>query len=211
MSAHGSAGGSAPGADQSEEIAGLRDNVSMLTQQVSQLALLISGMARKKEESSAAEVGDADRASEDIAAASAGRVGTPQAGSAQDGTYLREPFGESGPEGRHSGEAGGYVPQEVRVAAAHQGGFSNTTGGGVAAGYAGGFGVPAMGAGYQSVKYSSPPFDGKAKNFKSWLQDFCLVANGANLLDHLQEGAVEIPVNSGQSKHSLCQRYSGYK
>ena len=95
----------------------------------------------------------------------------------------------------------------MRVAAAHQGGFSSTTGGGVAAGYAGGFGVPAMGAGYQSVKYSSPPFDGKAKNFKSWLQDFCLVANGANLLDHLQEGTVEVPVNSGQSKHSLCQQY----
>ena len=33
------------------------------------------------------------------------------------------------------------------------------------------------------------------------------MANGANLLDHLQEGTVEIPVNSGQSKHSLCQQY----
>ena len=33
------------------------------------------------------------------------------------------------------------------------------------------------------------------------------MANGANLLDHLQEGTVEVPVNSGQSKHSLCQQY----
>ena len=89
--------------------------------------LLVSDLVRKKEEASDAGIGDAGRASEDIAAAPVGHGGAPQNGSAQEGTYLREPFGESGPEGRHSGEAGGYVPQEVRVAAAHQGGFSSTT------------------------------------------------------------------------------------
>ena len=127
------------------------------------MMLLVSDLARKKEEASDAGIGDAGRASEDIAAASAGRVGAPQTRSAQDDTYLREHFGESDPEGRHSGEAGGDVPKEVGVAAAHQGGFRSTTGGGVAAGYAGGVGIPAVRAGYQSVKYSSPPFGGKAK------------------------------------------------
>ena len=57
------------------------------------------------------------------------------------------------------------------------------------------------------MKYAWPPFDGKAKNFQPGLQDFYLVAIGANLLDHLQEGAVEIPVNSGRIKSSLCQQY----
>ena len=77
MSAHGSAGGSVPGADQSEEIADLRNTLKTLAQQMSQLMLLIGDMARKKEESSDAGVGDAGRASEDIAAASADRVGSP--------------------------------------------------------------------------------------------------------------------------------------
>ena len=157
--------GAGTGMQQTAEIVSLREDVSSLSAQLGQLTMLVSELVRKKEEpsdagigaaGSVAGVGDADRGSEDLAAAdSASLGGAPQVGSAQDETYLRNSFRESGPDGRHSGEAGNYVPHQVRVAAAHQGGFGGTAAGGAAAGYAGGFGVPIVGAAYQSVKIHS--------------------------------------------------------
>ena len=94
MSARESAGGSASGAEQSEEIADLGNTVSTRTADESADAA-DRRLGTQEEESSDAEGGDAGRASEDIAAASAGRVGAPQTRSAQDDTYLREHFGES--------------------------------------------------------------------------------------------------------------------
>ncbi|CAM9528247.1 unnamed protein product, partial [Ectocarpus fasciculatus] len=62
--------------------------------------------------------------------------------------------------------------------------------------------------GYQSVRYTSPPFSGKGKDFNRWLEDFTLAANAANLMEQFEEsGGEEIPVNSGKSKSSLSQQY----
>lgn len=190
-------GGPSEGDQSSAELTRLKADVGSLAEQISRLTLLVGELTRKEEEPSDARGSDAGRSDprESAAAASAEvQEGASQTGSAQDDTYLRERFGASGPEGRHSGEARGYVPQEVRVAASHNpGGLSSSIGGGAAAGFAGGIGIPVGSAGYQSVRYSSPPFEGKAKIFISWLQDFCLVANGANLLDHLRRGQWRSP------------------
>ncbi|CAB1099568.1 unnamed protein product [Ectocarpus sp. CCAP 1310/34] len=133
--------------------------------------------------------------------------GAPWTGSAQDGRYLREPVRESGPSGRHSGEAGGFVPQEVRVAAAHNQDYSSAMeDGNAAVGF--GYGATTLATGYQSVRYTSPPFSGKSKDFNEWLNDFRMAANGANLLEQFEESeSLEIPVNSGTSKFSLSQQY----
>ncbi|CAB1103996.1 unnamed protein product [Ectocarpus sp. CCAP 1310/34] len=71
--------------------------------------------ASKKEEPAGTMEGAADRgdARESAAAESTNAEGgAPWTGSVQDGRYLREPVRESDPSGRHSGEAGGFVPQE---------------------------------------------------------------------------------------------------
>ena len=168
------------------EIEGLKENVGNIAGQVSQLMLMMEALMRKQEESSGTVEGAASRgnARESAAAAPADAPeGAPQGGSARDETYPREPVRASGPQGRQSGEAGGYDPREVRVAAAHnQGGFGSTIGSGAATAGVG-FGVPAaVGAGYQSVRYTAPTFDGKAKNFRSWSEDLHMAANGANLI-----------------------------
>ncbi|CAB1099240.1 unnamed protein product [Ectocarpus sp. CCAP 1310/34] len=133
--------------------------------------------------------------------------GAPWTGSAQDGRYLREPVRESGPSRRHSGEAGGFVPQEVRVAAAHSQGYSSAMGdGGAAVGF--GYGATTPATGYQSVRYTSPPFSGKSKYLNEWLIDFRMAANGSNLLEQFEESeSLEILVNSGKSKFSLSQQH----
>ena len=162
-------GESLEGDQNSVELASLKADVGSMSDQINKLTMMMAELVSKKEESSGTEESAADRgdAKESAAAGSAGAQGgaPQQIGSARDETYLRESSRESGPEGRHSGEAGGFVPREVSVAAAHnQGGFGSTIGSGAAAGFGGVFGVPAVGAGYQSVRYASPPFDGKAKN-----------------------------------------------
>ncbi|CAB1103183.1 unnamed protein product [Ectocarpus sp. CCAP 1310/34] len=100
-----------------EELVALRTQVSLLTDQMSQLMSLVEDImkASKKEEPAGTMEGAADRgdARESAAAESTNAEGgAPWTGSAQDGRYLREPVRESGPSGRHSGEAGGFVPQE---------------------------------------------------------------------------------------------------
>ncbi|CAB1106578.1 unnamed protein product [Ectocarpus sp. CCAP 1310/34] len=158
--------------------------------------------ATKNEEPAGTMQGAADRgdAKESAAAESTNAEGgVPWTGSAQDGRYLREPVRESGPSGRHSGEAGDFVAQEVRVAAARNQDCSSAMGdGGAAVGFGYGATTPAMG--YQSVRYTSPPFSEKSKDFNEWLNDFRMAANGANLLERFEEsGSLEIPVNSGSS------------
>ncbi|CAB1112606.1 unnamed protein product [Ectocarpus sp. CCAP 1310/34] len=118
---------------------------------MSQLMSLVEDTmkASKREEPAGTMEGAADRGdARESAAAESTNVegGAPWTENAQDGRYLREPVRDSGPSGRHSGEAGGFVRQEVRVAAAHN-------------------------QGYQSVRYSSPPFSGKWKDFNEWLND----------------------------------------
>ncbi|CAB1107644.1 unnamed protein product [Ectocarpus sp. CCAP 1310/34] len=199
-----------------EELVTLRTQVSSLTDQMSQLMSLVEDAmkASKKEEPAGTMEGAADcgDARESAAAESTNAEGgAPWTGSAQDGRYLREPIRESGPSGRHSGEAGalspkrGFVPQEVRVAAAHNQDNSSAMGdGGVGFGY----GATTPATGYQSVRYTSPPFSGKSKDFNEWRNDFRMAANGANLLEQFEEsGSLEIPVNSGKSKFSLSQQY----
>ncbi|CAB1111335.1 unnamed protein product [Ectocarpus sp. CCAP 1310/34] len=186
-----------------EELVALRTQVSSLTDQMSQLRSLVEDTmkASKKEEPARTMEGAADcgDARESAAAESTNAEGgAPWTGSAQDGRYLREPVRESGPSGRHSGEAGGFVPQEVRVAAAHNQDYSSAMGDG-AVGFGHGATTPATG--YQSVRYTSPPLSGKSKDFNEWLNDFRMAANGANLLERFEEsGSLEIPVNSGRSK-----------
>ncbi|CAB1114294.1 unnamed protein product [Ectocarpus sp. CCAP 1310/34] len=195
-----------------EELVALRTQVSSLTDQMSQLMSLVEDTmkASKKEEPAGTMEGAADRgdARESAAAESTNAEGgAPWTGSAQDGGYLREPVRESGPSGRHSSEAGGFVPQEVRVAAAHNQDYSSAMGdGGAAVGF--GYGATTPATGYQSVRYTSPPFNGKSKDFNEWLNDFRMAANGANLLEQFEEsGSLEIPVNSGKSRFSLSQQY----
>jgi len=196
-----------------EEVAELRREVRELAQQMSQFMLLAqtSMQPRTREEPAGTMEGVADRGgATESAAARAARVqeGAPRPGSARDDEYPREHFRESGPSGRHSGEAGGFDPREVRVAAAHnQGGYSSSMeGGGTAVGFGYGATTPAMG--YQSARYTSPSFSGKAKDFTRWLEDFILAANAANLMEQFEEsGVVEIPVNSGKSKYVLSQQY----
>ncbi|CAB1107212.1 unnamed protein product [Ectocarpus sp. CCAP 1310/34] len=78
--------------------------------------------------------------------------------------------------------------------------------GGAAVGF--GYGATTTATGYQRVRYTSPPFSGKSKDFNEWLNDFRMAANGANLLEQFEEsGSLEIPVNSGKSKFSLSQQY----
>ncbi|CAB1099899.1 unnamed protein product [Ectocarpus sp. CCAP 1310/34] len=78
--------------------------------------------------------------------------------------------------------------------------------GGAAVGFGYGATTPAMG--YQSVRYTSPPFSGKSKDFNEWLNDFRMAANRANLLEQFEESrSLEIPVNSGKSKFSLSQQH----
>ncbi|CAB1106669.1 unnamed protein product [Ectocarpus sp. CCAP 1310/34] len=113
-----------------EELVALRTRVSSLTDQMSQLMSLVEDTmkASKKEEPAGTMEGAADRgdARESAAVESTNaKGGEPWTGSVQDGRYLREPVRESGPSGRHSGEAGGFVPQEVRVAAAHNQNYSS--------------------------------------------------------------------------------------
>ncbi|CAB1099180.1 unnamed protein product [Ectocarpus sp. CCAP 1310/34] len=179
---------------------------------MSQLMSLVEDTMRasKKEEPAGTMEGAADRgdARESAAAESTNAEGgAPWTGSAQDGRYLPEPVRESGPSGRHSDEAGGSVPQEVRVADAHNQGYSTAMGGGGAAvGF--GYGATNPATGYQSVRYTSPPFRGKSKDSNEWLYDFRMEANGANLLEQFEEsGSLEIPVNSGKSTFSLSQQY----
>ncbi|CAB1109284.1 unnamed protein product [Ectocarpus sp. CCAP 1310/34] len=59
--------------------------------------------------------------------------------------------------------------------------------------------------GYQSVKYTAPTFSGDAKSFSSWVEEFLMAANTANLLELFEEGGAEIPVNSGHSKVQLSR------
>ncbi|CAB1118433.1 unnamed protein product [Ectocarpus sp. CCAP 1310/34] len=195
-----------------EELVALRTQGSSLTDQMSQLISLVEDTmkASKKEEPAGTMEGAADRrdAMESAAAESTNAEGgAPWTGSAQDGRYLREPVRESGPSERHSGEAGGFVPQEVRVAAAHIQGYCSVTGdGGAAVGF--GYGATTPATGYQSVRYTSPPFSVKSKDFNEWLNGFRMAAHGANLLEQFKEsGSLEIPVNSGKSKFSLSQQY----
>ncbi|CAB1112173.1 unnamed protein product [Ectocarpus sp. CCAP 1310/34] len=195
-----------------EELVALRTQVSSLTDQMSQLMSLVEDTmkASKKEEPAGTMEGAADRgdARESAAAESTNAEGgAPWIGSAQDGRYLREPVRESGPSGRHSGEAGGFVPQEVRVAAAHNQDCRSAMGdGGAAVGL--GYEATTPATGYQSARYTSPPFSGKSKDFNGWLNDFRMAANGANLSEQFEEsGSLEIPVNSGTSKLSLSQQY----
>ncbi|CAB1114781.1 unnamed protein product [Ectocarpus sp. CCAP 1310/34] len=195
-----------------EELVALRTQVSSLTDQMSQLMSLVEDTmkASKREEPAGTMEGAADRgdARESAAAESTNAEGgAPWTGSAQDGRYLREPVRESGPSGRHSGEAGGFVPQEVRVAAAHNQDYSSAMGdGGAAVGF--GYGATTPATGYQSVRYTSPPFSGKSKDFNEWLNDFRMAANGANLLEQFEDsGSLDIPVNSGKSKFSLSRQY----
>ncbi|CAB1106082.1 unnamed protein product [Ectocarpus sp. CCAP 1310/34] len=191
-----------------EELAALRAQVSSLTDQMSQPMSLVEDTmkASKMEEPAGTMEGAADRsdARESAAAESTNAEGgAPWTGSAQDG----EPVRESGPSGRHRGEAGGFVPQEVKVAAAHNQGYSSAMGdGGAAVDF--GYGATTPATGYQSVRYTSPPFSGKSKYFNEWLNDFRMAANGANLLEQFEEsGSLEIPVISGKSKFSLSQQY----
>ncbi|CAB1106864.1 unnamed protein product [Ectocarpus sp. CCAP 1310/34] len=179
---------------------------------MSQLMSLVEDTkkASKKEEPAGTMEGAADRgdARESTAAESTNAEGgAPWTGSAQNGRYLREPGRESGPSGRHSGEAGGFVPQEVRVAAAHNQDYSSVMGdGGAAVGFGCGDTTPATG--YQSVRYTCPPFSGKSKDFNKWLNVFRMAAIGANLLEQFEEsGSLEIPVNSGKSECLLSQQY----
>ncbi|CAB1111876.1 unnamed protein product [Ectocarpus sp. CCAP 1310/34] len=102
-----------------EELVALRTQVSSLTDQMSQLMSLVEDTmkASKKEEPAGTMKGAADRgdARESAAAESTNAEGgAPWTGSAQDGRYLDEPVRESGPSGRHSCEAGGFVSQEYR-------------------------------------------------------------------------------------------------
>ncbi|CAB1112065.1 unnamed protein product [Ectocarpus sp. CCAP 1310/34] len=194
-----------------EELVALRTQVSSLTDQMSQLMSLVEDTteASKKEEPAGTMEGAADRgdARESAAVESTNAEGgAPWTGSAQDGRYLREPVRESGPSGRHSGEAGGFVPQEVRLAAAHNQDYCSAMGdGGAAVGF--GYGATTPATGYQSVRYTSP-FRKKSKDFNEWLNDFRMAANGVNLLEQFKEsGSLEIPVNSGKSKFSLSQQY----
>ncbi|CAB1107606.1 unnamed protein product [Ectocarpus sp. CCAP 1310/34] len=150
--------------------------------------------ASKKEEPAGTMEGAADRgdARKSAAAESTNAEGgAPWTGSAQDG----------------SGEAGGFVPQEVRVAAAQNQDYSSAMGdGGAAVGF--GYGATTPATGYQSVRYTFPPFSGKSKYFNQWLNDFRMAANGANLLEQFEEsGSLEIPVNSGKNKFLLSQQY----
>ncbi|CAB1117852.1 unnamed protein product [Ectocarpus sp. CCAP 1310/34] len=111
-------GGPSEGDQSSAELTSLKADVGSLAEQLGKLTLLVGELTRKEEEPSDARGSDAGRgdARESAAAASAGvQEGASQTGSAQDDMYLRERFGDSGPEGRHSGEAGGYVPQEGTV------------------------------------------------------------------------------------------------
>ncbi|CAB1099179.1 unnamed protein product [Ectocarpus sp. CCAP 1310/34] len=195
-----------------EGLVALRTQDSSLTDQMSQRMSLVEDTMRanKKEEPAGVMEGAADRgdARESAAAESTNAEGgAPWTGSAQDGRYLREPVRESGPSGRHNGEAGGSVPQEVRVAAAHNQGYSTAMGdSGGGAGF--GYGATTPATGYQSVWYTSPPFSGKSKDSNEWLYDFRMAANGANLLEQFEEsGSLEIPVNSGKSTFSLSQQY----
>ena len=135
-----------------EELVALRTQVCSLTDQMSQLMSLVEETmkASTKEEPAGTMEGAADRgdARESAAAESTNAEGgAPWTGSAQDGRYLREPVRESGPSGRHSGEAGGFVPQEVRVAAAHNQDYSSAMGdGGAAVGFGYGAATPPGGA-----------------------------------------------------------------
>ncbi|CAB1107168.1 unnamed protein product [Ectocarpus sp. CCAP 1310/34] len=152
-----------------EELLALRTRDRSLRDQMSQVMSLVEDTmkARKKEEPAGTIEGAADRgdARESAAAESTNAEGgAPWTGSAQDGRYLREAVGESGPSGRHSSEVGGFVPQEVRVAAAHNQDYCSAMGDdGAAVGLGYGTTTPAMG--YQSVRYTSPPFSGKSKYF----------------------------------------------
>ncbi|CAB1110214.1 unnamed protein product [Ectocarpus sp. CCAP 1310/34] len=195
-----------------EELVPLRTQVGSLTDHMSQLMSLVEDTMKesKKEEPAGTMEGAADRrdARESAAAESANAEGgAPWTGSAQDGRYLDEPVRESGPSGRHSCEAGGFVSQEVRVAAAHNQDFGCAMGdGGAAVGF--GYGATTPATGYQSVRYTSPPFSGKSKDLNEWPNDFRMGANGANLLEQFEEsGSLEILVNSGKSNFSLSQQY----
>ncbi|CAB1120976.1 unnamed protein product [Ectocarpus sp. CCAP 1310/34] len=168
-----------------EELVALRTQVNSLTDQTGQLMSLVEDTMKtsNKEEPAgtmegAADLGDARESA--AAESTNAEVGAPWTGSAQDGRYLREPVRECGPSGRHSGEAGGFVPQEVRVAAAHHQDYSSAMeDGGAAVGF--GYGATTPATGYQSVRYTSPPFSGKSKDFNEWLNDFRIAANGANM------------------------------
>ena len=206
-------GGSAEGdQQQSAEMASLRADVGSLTGQVSQLTALVTALLEsKKEEPAGIEESAADRSNalESAAAGSAyaGEGASLQRGTAQDETDLREPHRGPGPFGRHSGEAGGLNPLEVRVAAAlNQGGHGSTARGGATAGL--GTSTGNYDYEYHCVRYNSPEL--KGQDFNEWLDDFLFKAKSTNLLEHFNEsGTAEIPVNSDASKVSLCQTYRG--
>ncbi|CAB1114246.1 unnamed protein product [Ectocarpus sp. CCAP 1310/34] len=165
-----------------------------------QLVQLVGGLAAGIEKSGGVTEGAAESggAVESVATSTAGHFGTVQYDGSAQATDLRR---ESGRSGRHSGEVGDSDPQEVRVAAAHnQACFSSAMGSGAAV-----FGSASVG--YKSVKYTAPTFSGDAKSFFSWLEDFLMAANTANLLELFEEGGAEIPVNSGQSKVQLSRFY----
>ncbi|CAB1105619.1 unnamed protein product [Ectocarpus sp. CCAP 1310/34] len=162
-----------------EELVALRTQVSSLTDQMSQIMSLVEDtMKASKKEEPAGTM------------AMLGREPPRSPRTPKEGTVDRECAG-----------------REVRVAAAHNQDYSSAMGdGGAAVGF--GYGATTPATGYQSVRYTSPPFSGKSKDFNEWLNDFRMAANGANLLEQFEEsGSLEIPVNSGKSKFSLSQQY----
>lgn len=163
--------------------------MSSMQAQLSELTeLLKKVVVSKGEESGSTTEGAAIRGGEELAtaAAAAAHGGASQSGSGRYDEYLSEPFRESGPQGRHSGEARGLNAPQVRVAAAHQeGSIGSIMGSGAA-----GFGVTAASGeyAYNNVRYTPNKFDWDSKHFEPWFNEFLMMANTANLLDQFVKG-----------------------